>query len=413
MISLLALLALLSLGLWVYLVLFRGWFWRADQELEDDYSGSGTWPDVLVLVPARNEADVLDQTLDTLLQQDYPGRFHVVLVDDHSSDGTPRVAAAVAEKTGQAKSFTLVRARRLPEGWTGKLWALAEGYAQGREVMPEAKYVWLSDADIAHWLANLRNLVAKAESEKLDMVSLMATLSCASPWERLLIPPFVFFFQKLYPFRWVNDPRRETAGAAGGCVLLDRSALDAAGGFEAIRGALIDDCALASRIKAVAKERGRGVWLGLGSEAESVRPYEGLGPIWTMVARSAYTQLDHKPWKLAAAVAGMLVAYLVPPLAVVFGLLGGLFLDVSLADTAATAMLAGAGAFGLMSLAYWPTLQHYGEPPWAVFLLPLAALLYTAMTLDSARRHRSGKGGLWKGRAQGESIGLEDPATGG
>ena len=413
MLSLLALLAVVSLGLWAYLILFRGWFWRADQELDDDYAGTGAWPDVVVLVPARNEADVLDQTLDTLLQQDYPGRFHVILVDDHSSDGTARVAAEVAKKTGQAKLFSLARARRLPEGWSGKVWALAEGYAHAREIMPEAKYVWLTDADIAHWLANLRNLVAKAESEKLDMVSLMATLSCVSLWERLLIPAFVFFFQKLYPFRWVNDPDRDTAAAAGGCVLLNRAALDAAGGFESIHDALIDDCALGERIKEVAQNRGRGVWLGLGSEVESVRPYDGLGPIWSMVARSAYTQLDYSPRNLAAAVFGMLVAYVVPPIALVFGLLGGFIVDVTMADTAAIAMLGGACAFGLMSLAYWPTLRHYGEPVWAVMLLPLAALVYIAMMLDSARRHRSGKGGYWKGRVQGESIGLEDPATGG
>jgi len=398
MATVLAALAIPALLIWIYLILFRGRFWLANQKLRDDAEEPGAWPAVVALVPARNEADVIKQTLDTLLMQDYPGPFHVILIDDESTDGTAHQAKLAAREAGGEKSFTVVRAGEPPAGWSGKVWALAQGWAHARQTFPDARYVWLSDADISHWLGNLRQLVSKAEDDKLDLVSLMAMLSCESPWERFLIPPFVFFFQKLYPFPWVNNSARATAAAGGGCVLLRADALEAAGGFAAIKGALIDDCALAGLIKARAVERDRGIWLGLGEEAESIRPYEGLKPIWDMVTRSAYTQLNHSPLLLLGTLLGMVFTYLVPPAAVLGGLFAGFFLDESVAAYAALALLAGCAASGLMALAAWPTYRLYGEPPWMIATLPLAGLLYAVMTLDSACRHWMGRGGRWKGR---------------
>ncbi len=395
-----AFVALVSLGIWVYLLLLRGLFWRADRELEENEAELENWPSVVVLVPARDEAEVIVSSLDNLLSQDYPGDCHIILIDDHSQDGTARLAAARAKETGNHEHLTVVRAGDLPAGWSGKVWALAQGLKAAEQVAPGAAYIWLTDADISHWHSNLRQLVLKAETDKLDMVSLMAMLSCESKWERLLIPSFVFFFQMLYPFRWVSNPKRETAAAAGGCILVNAEALAAAGGFRAIKGEVIDDCALAKRLKKVALERGRRIWLGIGTECESLRPYETLEPIWDMVARTAYTQLGCSPRNLKYAMLGMFLTFLVPPLALIGGLIGGFFLDLDNIGSGLAVYLSGMASYGLMALAAWPTNEHYEEPFWKGFLLPLAALVYMAMTISSARRHKSGRGTEWKGRIQ-------------
>lgn len=399
--------AIASVFVWFYLITLRGWFWHADEEFDPDCAEPEAWPSVVVLVPARNEADVIGESVESLLTQDYPGSFHVVVIDDESDDGTSKQAKAAARACGQAERLTVVRSEDRPPGWTGKVWALAQGRKQALMLDSNVQYLWLSDADIAHWQQNLRSLVAKAEAEKLDMVSLMAMLSCESFWERFLIPPFVFFFQKLYPFSWVNDPDRDTAAAGGGCVLVNAEALEAAGGFKSIKGELIDDCALAARLKAVARKRRRGIWLGLCDEAQSLRGYDDLWPIWRMVARTAYTQLGYSPKKLWAAVAGMVVTYMVPPLAVLIGIYAGLFLDITYFGVTFLAVLAGVASWALMALAFWPTLMRYDQPVWLALLLPVAALLYIAMTLDSAWRHRRGKGGTWKGRTQAAMVSLE------
>ncbi len=400
MFAFLSIAASLSLLAWLYLILLRGRFWTADQEIDPDTEDLAHWPSVVALVPARDEADTIGQTLDSLLMQDYPGEFHVVLIDDHSTDGTAERALAIAKGCEQTERLAVIQAGELPEGWSGKLWALNEGWTEARRRWPDTRYFWLSDADIAHWLQNLRLLVAKAHREHLDLVSVMATLSCHGFWERVLIPPFVYFFQKLYPFRWVNNPDKATAAAAGGCVLVNAKALEEAGGFDAIKGEIIDDCALAARIKEVARSHQRGIWLGLGEEVTSVRPYDDLDSIWHMVTRTAYTQLNHSPLYLAATVLGMILIYLVPPFAALFGALGGLFSDVENIGAATMIMLTGAATWGLMVMAAAPTLQLYRQPLWVGFLMPLAAMLYTAMTVDSARRYMAGQGGLWKGRVQ-------------
>ncbi len=378
-------LTLLSLGVWIGLVGFRGQFWRADQSLDGKVADVQEWPSVCAVVPARDEASLLPLTMRSLLVQDYPGPLRVILVDDQSTDGTANVARQVAETLEQNARLKIQSTTPLPPGWSGKLWAIEQGIeqAEARSSLPE--YLLLTDADIEHDPANLRQLVAKAEREELDLVSLMVLLRCQSLWERLLIPAFVFFFQKLYPFRWVNAPQKATAAAAGGCILVRRTALSRVGGISAIRQALIDDCALAQVIKTGGKGR---IWLGLSSTTRSLRPYATLGTIWEMVARTAYTQLNYSPFLLLGTLLGMVLLYGVPPIAAVFGGLTGNW----------PIAIAGLMGWLLMAWAYLPTLRLYGRAPLLAFCLPAIALLYTVMTLDSALRHWRGQGGSWKGR---------------
>ncbi len=373
-------LAALSLVIWWGLLFFRGRFWRADQRLAGDVPERCSWPAVVAIVPARDEAATIAKTVASLLAQDYPGDFQLIVIDDSSSDGTAENATAAAKGSDR---LTVVAGASLERGWTGKLWAVNQGLARANDVVAEAPYVLLTDADIEHGPNSLRRLVNKAEDEGLDLVSLMVLLRTKSYWERLLIPAFVFFFQKLYPFPRVNDPQRTEAAAAGGCMLVRRAALERAGGLRAIRGEVIDDCALAALLKP-----GGPIWLGLSDRVRSLRAYQGLSDIWSMVARTAFTQLGHSALVLAGTIPAMVLIYLVPPLAAVFG-------------QTAPGVFFGLFAWALMARAYLPTLRLYGQPPWRALLLPLAAFLYTAMTLDSAARHWRGRGGGWKGRNYG------------
>ncbi len=375
--------AVIALGAWVVLVLFRGAFWRADQRLDGPVPGRGPWPGVVVVVPARNEAATIGRCVASLLAQDYPGPLSIVVVDDGSDDGTAEAARRAA---AGSERLSVVTAAAAAAGWTGKLWAVAQGLAEAETVAPGAPFVLFTDADIEHDAENLRRLVSKAEAAGLDLVSVMALLHCRSAWERLLIPAFVFFFQKLYPFPRVNDPERPEAAAAGGCMLVRRAALRRAGGVEAIRDRLIDDCALGTRIK-----RAGPIWLGLTGSVRSLRVHPRLEDTWTMVARTAFEQLGHSAAALVVTVFGMVVLYLVPPAATFAGPAAG----------DAVAGLAGLTAWSLMAVAYRPTLRLYGQPAWRGLLLPLAALLFTLMTVDSARRHWKGHGGAWKGRSYG------------
>jgi hopene-associated glycosyltransferase HpnB len=388
----------LSLAIWFYLLALRGGFWRADQRLDAEPGAPQAWPAVAVLVPARDEAEVIAPALAALLAQDYPGPFQVVLIDDHSRDATAAIAGRATADAQAAGRLRVIAAPELAPGWTGKLWALQCGLADADAALPEAPYLWLSDADIAPGPATLRRLVAKAESGGLNLVSLMVALSCRGLWERLLIPPFIYFFQMLYPFPWVNDPAKGTAAAAGGCVLLRRDALARAGGFAAIRGALIDDCALARAIKALAPAEGGGggIWLGLATVSRSIRPYRGLGEIWRMVARNAYTQLRHSPLLLLGTLLAMTLTFLAPPLVV---------LTTGIHDDGVAVFLA-ASAWLLMALSAVPTLRLYRQPAWLAALLPLAAAFYCVMTVDSARRHWRGRGGAWKDRVHSEPLDL-------
>lgn len=373
--------ALLSLAVWVYLVGFHGRFWMCDQRLPDPPDTQNHGPRVVAVIPARDEMATVGATVASLLGQDYPGGVPVVVVDDGSTDGTAAAARAAAAAW---TDLTVVEGRPLEPGWTGKLWALSQGIETAVRQEPDVEFLLLTDADIRHDPASLSRLVDKAESEDLDLVSQMVSLRCQSFWERLLVPPFVFFFQKLYPFPWVNDPSRAEAAAAGGCVLVRRSALEAAGGIAAIRDRVIDDVALAALFKA----RGARIWLGLSDRVASLRAYRSLGDLWRMVARTAFVQLDYSPLLLAGTVLGMILLYVVPPAAFVAG------------DLATT--IAGGGAWLVMSFTFGPTVRLYRLPPFWGLLLPVAALLFTLMTVDSARRHWAGRGAAWKGRAYSE-----------
>ena len=386
-----------SLLAWVYLILGRGFFWRMDQRLNlhgGEAVESPHWPTVAVVVPARDEAEMLPITLPLLLNQDYPGHFEVFLVDDHSTDSTGEVARRVAQEVGAEHRLTVLSGEPLAPGWTGKLWALEQGVRTGSSNQPE--FILFTDADISHPPDSLRVLVYKAHSDGMDMVSLMAWLRAVTLWERLLIPAFVFFFAKLYPFPWVNNPSKSTAAAAGGCLLLRREVLERVGGLEKISGELIDDCAIARLIKDQGRADGGSAWLGLRREVRSLRPYDGIAGIWKMVARTAFTQLRYSAIALLATVIGMFLIYAVPVLAVTGGLVAGGIDQQSV--LAWWLVAAGLLAWILMAGSYLPTLKWCRESPLWGFVLPLTALVYTLMTIDSARRWWRGNGPDWRGR---------------
>lgn len=379
--ELLNIVAAASLMAWIGLVIFRGGFWRADQRL-GEARDLADWPTVVAVIPARDEAETIGRTVDSLLAQDYAGDFRVIVVDDNSGDGTAAAA-------GASERLNVITGSPLEPGWTGKLWAVQQGLGAAAEITPNAGYVLLTDADIDHHQSNLRELVYKAETESLDLVSLMVRLRCVSAWERLLIPAFVYFFQKLYPFTWVNDPARSEAAAGGGCMLVRLSALRAAGGIGEIKGRVIDDCALGALLK-----RGGAIWLGLTEQTRSLRAYDDLSEIWNMVARTAFVQLNHSTLALIGTVIAMFVIYVGPPASMIAALVLGDHLMG----------FVGGSAMALMAASYGPTLRLYGRPGWDGLRLPVAAVLYTLMTVSSALRHWRGRGGAWKGRSYSQSL---------
>jgi hopene-associated glycosyltransferase HpnB len=369
-------LSILSLLIWLYLLLGRDSFWQLNERDADNPPPPMRWPSVVAVVPARNEADVIQRSIGSLLAQDYAGEFRVILVDDQSDDGTASLLRAL-----NFEKLTILDGAPRPPGWTGKLWAMHQGTALADDLAPD--YLLFTDADIAHAPDNLSWLVAKAETSHMVLVSQMARLTCQNPAERFLIPAFVFFFDMLYPFAAVNDPKRKIAAAAGGCMLALRSALIVAGGSEAIRHNIIDDCALARAMKSQGP-----IWLGLTERVVSLRPYEDFSGVRRMVARSAYAQLGYSSLMLAGTLLGLLLVYVAP---VGFALFGqGL------------AQIAGWAAWVIMALMFQPILRFYRLSPFWGLALPAMGLVYAAFTLDSAIQHWSGRGGMWKGRAQAE-----------
>jgi hopene-associated glycosyltransferase HpnB len=363
----------LSLAIWLVLIVARHGFWLTrERDTRDVPADPADWRDVVAVVPARDEADVIARSIGSLAAQDYPGRFRVVLIDDSSSDGTADIARALG-----SDRVEVVQGLPLAPGWTGKLWAVSQGVERAG-IAPT--WLWLTDADIEHAPDTLRTLVARGEAGALTLVSLMARLRCDSIAERMLIPAFVFFFQLLYPFGLVNR-RDGIGGAAGGCMLVRREALEAAGGIAAIRDALIDDCTLG----ALLKRQGR-IWLGLTDRSRSIRPYDGFGAVAAMISRSAYAQLRYSPLLLAGTLVGLALVYAAPPLLALFG--------------QGFARLAGIAAWALMAIAFQPMLAFYRRSPlWGV-ALPVIAAFYAGCTLLSAWQHMRGRGGMWKGRAQ-------------
>ncbi|MEV6106342.1 glycosyltransferase [Streptomyces sp. NPDC051940] len=370
-----------SLAAWLWLLLGQGGFWRTDVRLPRR-TEPADWPPVAVVVPARDEAAVLPDSLPSLLAQDYPGEARVYLIDDGSTDGTGGLAARLSARHG-GLPLTVSSPGEPEPGWTGKLWAVRRGIALARE-QTDAEYLLLTDADIAHGPHSLRELVGAARSGGYDLVSQMARLRVVTGWERLIVPAFVYFFSQLYPFRWVNRPGRRTAAAAGGCVLLRADAAERSRIPESIRHAVIDDVSLA---RAVKRDGGR-IWLGLAEQVDSVRPYPRLAELWRMVSRSAYAQLLHSPLLLAGTVVGLAVIYVAPPATFLYGALAG----------HAAPLLAGGLAWALMTASFLPMLRYYGRSPWDALALPFTAVLYLLMTVDSAVQHYRGRGAAWKGR---------------
>jgi hopene-associated glycosyltransferase HpnB len=349
---------------WIYLILFHGGFWRVRDELALFRNLPGRR--VAAVIPARDEAKTIGRAVQSLARQE----VQIFVVDDHSTDGTAELAHQASDRV------VVIPAAPLPAGWTGKMWAVAQGLERALSAAPD--YILLTDADIEHSPDNVARMVARAELGGFDLVSYMVRLRNETFAERAMIPAFVFFFLKLYPPAWIRNRRRATAGAAGGCMLVRTAALERIGGVSRIRGEIIDDCALAREIK----KSGGKVWLGLTSQTRSLRHYDGLAEIAEMIARTAFTQLHHSTILLIGTVAGMLLVYVVPPVATGFGIWSG------------------AVAWLLMSLSYLPILRFYRQSPAWAPLLPLIAAFYTGATVQSGVRYWLGRGGAWKGRVQ-------------
>ena len=370
----------IPLLIWIALLLGRGYFWRTRSNLIPPLTGEPEPYSVAVVIPARNEADVIAPALRSLMQQDYPGRISIFVVDDGSDDGTFGVAESVADNETSARSVAVLRGQPLPHGWTGKLWAVSQGVERALAGNPD--FLLLTDADIEHAPDSLAKLIVFAQAHNLSLASLMVRLPTATFAEKALMPAFVFFFFLLYPPRWIANPARKIAGAAGGCILLRPAVLLKAGGISAIRDQIIDDCALARIIKRV----GGRVWLGLTPDTVSIRGYGGSRGIGRMVSRTAYNQLRHSPLRLLATLLGIFFTYVLP-LALLF-------------TGRSEAILFGAAAWLLMALIYLPIVRFYDRNlAWAA-ALPAIALFYSGATIYSAIQYYCGRGGEWKGRAQ-------------
>jgi hopene-associated glycosyltransferase HpnB len=373
------LIATIPLAIWVYLFFGRGSFWQLREDTSEP-EPLPRWPSVVAIVPARNEAETIARSVASLVHQDYPGEFSIVVVDDQSGDGTADLARKAAQDSGAGGRVTVRLPQEPPPGWTGKVWALNEGIAAARG--RAADYFWFADADIVHSPDTLRRLVFRAEKHSLDMASLMALLEAKTFPERLLIPPFLYFFLMLYPPNWVADPKAHTAGAAGGCILLRRTALERIGGMEAIGSEVIDDCALARAVK----RKGRKIWLGVTRSSMSLRGGGGFAEIRDMIARTAFTQLRYSFFLLIATLIALFATYILPLITFFEGEDPGWFL-------AATAIC-------LMAVSYGVTVRFYHLGFFWALTLPLAAAFYAYATAVSAVRHWLGRGGQWKGRLQ-------------
>jgi hopene-associated glycosyltransferase HpnB len=372
--------AALPLLIWLYLLLARGAFWRVSASLAAATQEHDPAAKVVAIIPARDEAAVVADTIKSILQQSYGGSIHVILVDDASADGTARVASEAAASVGAAARLTILSGAPLAPAWTGKLWAMSQGVRAAAAFEPD--YLLFTDADIHHGPGNIAALVAHAQAHALDLVSYMVELSVATPAEKFLIPAFAYFFLQLYPPRWIASHRCRTAGAAGGCMLVRPQALARSGGLQAIRSQIIDDCALARSVKRV----GGSIWLGLTHTAASTRRYGSLAEISGMISRSAFYQLRHSYLLLGATILGLGVTYVLPPLLVIGG------------DNVTTAL--GLSAWALMSISYAPMVRFYRLSPLWSLCLPAIALFYAGATLQSAVQYARRRGGQWKGRNQ-------------
>ena len=387
----------LTFSIWTYLVFARGGFWRIYPATPPIQQGTALHVSspaanplrIAVIIPARNEADMVDRVVRSLLRQSGQNAIHIFLVDDGSTDATVQVAREAAMGIGQPEDLTVLPGGPLPSGWSGKLWALEQGIELARQTNPD--FFLFTDADIEHAPDSLSSLVAIALSAPYDMASFMVKLHCQSLAEKLLIPAFVYFFFKLYPPAWIVNPQRSTAGAAGGCILIRPAALDKAGGIAAIRQEVIDDCFLAGHVK----HAGGRLWLGASATTRSIRPYGSFSEIGRMVSRSAFSQLRHSTLLLLLSIVGMATTYLLPPALVLGGVLGS-----HRAAPAALVVGTAAAAWLLMIASYVPVLRLYRLSSLWTLALPMAAVFYVGATFHSAVKYWSGRGGQWKGRIQ-------------
>jgi hopene-associated glycosyltransferase HpnB len=374
-------LAAVTLCAWLYLFFSRGFFWKVEVVKPDVARMQTSSALVAAIVPARNEAAVVASCIISLLNQDGNQCVHVFLVDDNSSDNTAEIARSAAVSVGKSDHLTVIAGKPLPSGWSGKLWAVHQGVACAKKLNPD--FLLLTDADIEHGPNSLGTLSGIAESQGFDLVSYMVKLYCRSFAERVLIPAFVYFFFQLYPPRWIAGSRYKTAAAAGGSILIRPQALERAGGIQAIRGEIIDDCALARAVKA----SGGSVWLGITEETHSIRPYGSFAEIGRMISRNAFNQLQHSILLLLAALLGMSTVYLLPPAVTIF-------------SRSTTAEVIAGLAWLLMTVSFLPVVRFYQlRPTWSL-ALPVIALFYMGATFHSAFRYWMGKGGQWKGRVQ-------------
>jgi hopene-associated glycosyltransferase HpnB len=382
--AILAITAILAILIWLYLLLAHGAFWRIKKRLAPPHFNGQSSCRIAAIIPARNEADVVGQSIASLLRQIGSHSVHIFLVDDGSSDGTAEIARQAAERAGKSAALTVIEGKPLPTGWTGKLWAVQQGIECAQKYAPH--FFFLADADIQHAPDSVAALVSIAETGPYDLASFMVKLHCASFAEKLLIPAFVFFFFQLYPPSWIANPRRKIAGAAGGSILIRLEALKRAGGITAIRNEIIDDCAFARAVK----RQGGTIWLGLNEASFSLRAYSTFSEIGRMISRTAFNQLNHSVLLLLAAIIGLTITYLLPPLL--------------LLTQHAWPVTLGAIAWLLMSIGYFPMVRFYRLSPFWALSLPLSAIFYLGATLQSAFKFWSGQGGEWKGRAQDSRL---------
>jgi hopene-associated glycosyltransferase HpnB len=361
-------LAALCAVLWAVFALSPLGLWRNREVLDaSSATDDAALSEITALIPARNEAQVIEETLRAL--SDQGAGLKIIVIDDGSDDETGEKARKLPAE------IHVIESPPLPAGWSGKLWALE----QGRKLVA-TPYTLLLDADIRLERGVLAAMSEKMRRENIPFVSLMAAPSMLSAWEKLLMPAFVYFFKILYPFHAVNSARGTTAAAAGGCILVETAVLEQIGGFAPIRGAVIDDCALAARVKS----RGFKIWLGLTHSVRSIRRYRSLEEIWDMVARSAFFELRHSVARLLLCTLALLLVYVFP---------------VALAASAnAVARALSLAALAIMFLTYVPILRFYRRSwAWAA-CLPVIAAFFLAMTWTSAVRYWRGEQTRWKGR---------------
>jgi hopene-associated glycosyltransferase HpnB len=369
MMTITTLFAIAGATIWLTILLLPWRSWSTAEVLDATATAvQEDLSDITVLIPARNEAEMVKTTLPALNAQ---GRgLHIILVDDQSTDDTLQVA-----RRAGGENLLIVQGEEPPAGWSGKLWALE----QGRKYI-DTPLTLLLDADIEVQPGIIPELRKTIKEKDVQLISLMAVLRMKTFWEKLLMPAFIYFFKLLYPFRLSNSSSSKVAAAAGGCILLETSVLNDMGGFDILRGELIDDCALARRVKS----SGWRIWMGLSHSVRSLRPYISLGTIWNMVARTAFTQLRYSKFALFFCTVIMLASFGLP----VIGLLLPPISVKLLSTFSLTSMM----------LSYLPTLRFYGISGWWAIAMPLIGLLYLAMTWTSAVKHWLGKTAHWKGR---------------